>query len=118
MTFNWQDNQRKRTKRRCSAITTKCVTCSLKDPCSNSSYGRTYYTKTEDNPRFFSEIPRQSKRWKPLMKERIAVERINKQVLIDCGIEKSGVRTKSRITFWLTAAMMVIHLKAQYKYGY
>lgn len=97
MTFNWQDNQRKRTKWRCPAMTTKCVTCPLKEPCSNSSYGRTFYTKTEDNPRFFPEVPRQSKRWKQLMKERTAVERINKQVLIDCGIDKSGVRTKNHL---------------------
>ncbi len=40
------------------------------------------------------------------------------EALIDCGIEASGVRTRSRLTLWLTAAMMVIHLKAQYKYAY
>lgn len=116
MTLNWHDPHRMRTKWRCPAMTTKCVTCPLAQPCSPSTYGRTFYTKMADNPRFFPAIPRQSSQWKALMKQRTAVERLNKQVLVDCGIEASGVRTKGRITLWLTAAMMVVHLKALYKY--
>lgn len=115
MTFNWHDTQRKRTKWRCPAMMAKCATCPLSKPCSSSPYGRTFYTKMADNPRFFTAIARGSAQWKALMKQRTAVERLNKQVLIDCGIEASGVRTKSRLTLWMTAAMMVIHLKAQYK---
>lgn len=117
MIFNWSDKQRMRTKWRCPAMTKKCVSCPLEEPCSTSAYGRIFYTKSKDNLRFFPEIPRQSTHWHQLMKQRTAVERINKQTLIDCGIEANGVRTKSRLTLWLTASMMVIHLKAQYKYA-
>lgn len=117
MSYNWHDTKRMRTKWRCPAMTSKCLTCPLKEPCSPSDYGRTFYTKSTDNLRLFPAIPRQSEQWKALMKQRTAVERINKQVLIDCGIETNGVRTKGRITLWLTAAMMVIHLKARYKYA-
>lgn len=93
----------------------KCVICPLSEPCSSSPYGRIFYTKMADNLRLFPAISRKSDEWKVLMKQRTAVERINKQVLIDCGIEASGVRTNSRLTLWMTAAMMVIQLKAQYK---
>lgn len=118
MTYNGRDYTRNRTKWRCPAVTKKCVRCPLAEPCSASPYGRTVYTATADNPRFFPVIPRGSPKWRKIMNQRTATERINKQALIDCGIEASGVRTRSRLTLWLTAAMMVIHLKAQYKYAY
>lgn len=84
MAFNWHDTQRKRTKWRCPAMMTNCVTCPLSKPCSSSPYGRTFYTKMADNPRFFTAIAHDSAQWKALMKQRTAVERLNKQVLIDC----------------------------------
>lgn len=116
MVFDGRDYTRHRNKFRCPAKASKCVACPLRAPCSQSDYGRTVYTKTDDNPRFFTEVPRQSAKWRSVMKQRTSIERINKQVLRDCGVENSGVRTRGRITFWLTMAMMVIHLKAQYKH--
>lgn len=116
MIFNWHDSSRCRNKFRCPAKAKTDCQCPLNTPCSTSSYGRTVYTRTEDNPRFFTAVPRDSRAWCKVMNQRTSVERINKQVLQDCGIENNGVRTRSRITLWLTAAMMVIHLKAQYNY--
>ena len=115
MIYNGRDNTRCRNKYRCPAKAKKGVTCPLSEPCSPSLYGRTFYTKTIDNPRAFPVIPRDSKLWFSIMKQRTSIERINKQVLRDCGIEDSGVRTRGRINVWITMAMMVIHLKAQYK---
>ncbi|MGM0124305.1 hypothetical protein IGI37_002764 [Enterococcus sp. AZ194] len=117
MTYDGRETKRSRAKFRCPAKMKKCIKCPLEKPCSSSPYGRTVYTKTDDNPRFFTEVPRDSKQWRTIMKQRTNIERINKQLLRDCGIEASGVRTRSRLTLWLTAAMMVIHLKAQYKYA-
>ena len=115
MIYNGRDNTRCRNKFRCPAMAKKGVQCPLSEYCSKSPYGRTVYTKTEDNPRTFTVIPRNSKKWNSVMKQRTSIERINKQVLRDCGIENNGVRTRGRINVWITMAMMVIHLKAQYK---
>ncbi len=50
-----------RRKWRCPAVVGgwKCPT-----PCSDSTYGRTFYTATKDNPRLFPRIKRDSKEWK------------------------------------------------------
>lgn len=115
MIYDGRDNTRCRNKFRCPAMAKKDVKCPLSAYCSSSPYGRTVYTKTEDNPRSFTVVPRNSKKWRSVMKQRTSIERINKQVLRDCGIENSGVRTRGRINVWMTMAMMVTHLKAQYK---
>lgn len=117
MRYDGRDHTRDRAKWRCPAMTNNCVSCPLASPCSDSPYRRTIYTKTADNPRFFTVVPRQSKKWWTIMNQRTYSERVNKQILVDCGIEVNGVRTRSCLTLWLTAAMMVIHLNAQYKYS-
>ena len=116
MIYHGRDDSRCRNKFRCPAMAKKGVVCPLEKYCSSSPYGRTVYTKTEDNPRFFTVVPRNTKQWQLVMNQRTSIERINKQVLRDCGIENNGVRTRGRINLWITMAMMVIHLKAQYKY--
>lgn len=116
MVYHGRDHTRCRNKFCCPAMAKKGVVCPLSESCSPSPYGRTVYTKTEDNPRFFTTVPRSSKKWQLVMNQRTSIERINKQVLRDCGIENNGVRTRGRINLWITMAMMVIHLKAQYKY--
>ena len=110
-----RDNTRDRTKFRCPVAAGKCASCPLGQWCSKSAYGRVVYTKNADNPRFFTDIPRHSKHWREVMKQRTAIERNNKQILQDYGLDHTRVRTRSRLTLWVTMAMMLIHLKAQSK---
>lgn len=78
MIYDGRDNQRRRNKFHCPAKCKKKCSCPLNEPCSPSSYGRTVYTKTADNPRFFTTVPRGSRQWNKIMKQRTSVERINK----------------------------------------
>ena len=115
MTFNgsWERNMSRRIKYRCSAKAKKSEPCHLETPCSTSNYGRTFYVKADDDLRLYPTIPRDSKEWKELYKQRTATERVNKQVLIDYGLENMKVRTKHRNFFFTIMASINIHLKAQ-----
>ena len=81
--------------------------------CSDTPYGRTAYTKPKWDLRLFTRIPRGSERWKSVMKERTAAERINNRILNHYGVEKTRVRGKKRISFLTTMAGFNIHLDAQ-----
>ena len=81
--------------------------------CSQTKYGRTKYTKPEWDLRLFTRIPRGSPKWKALMNERTAAERVNNRILHHYGLENSKVRSKKRISFFTTIAGFNIHLDAQ-----
>ncbi len=80
--------------------------------CSHTPYGRTVYTKPAWDLRLFTRIPRGSLKWKSVMKERTAAERVNNRILNHYGVENSHVRGKKRISFLLTAAAINVHLDA------
>ena len=115
MTFNGsrERNMLRRIKYRCPTKAKKYEPCNLETPCSTSNYGRTFYVKAEDDLRLYPTIPRDSKEWKELYKQRTATERVNKQVLMDYGLENMKVRTKHRNFFFIIIASINIHLKAQ-----
>jgi len=102
-----------RIKWRCPLVLGKCDRCDACDSCSPSPYGRVVYTKPEWDLRLFTRIPRGSKRFKDIMKERTAAERVNNRILHNYGLENSKVRSKKRISFFATVAAFNIHLDAQ-----
>lgn len=81
--------------------------------CSRTPYGRTVYTKPDWDLRLFTKIPRGSPKWKAIMNERTAAERVNNRILNHYGIENSRARGKKRISFFTTIAGFNIHLDAQ-----
>lgn len=89
----------------------------LEESCSSSPYGRTVYTKTEDNPKILYGCP---KAWNSVARDEPTDKcgRSIAQVLRDlASIENNGVRTHGRINLWITKNHDGhIHLKAQYKY--
>jgi len=87
--------------------------CEVCNSCSPSSYGRTTYTKPDWDVRLFTTIPRGTDKWKSLMKERTAAERVNNRILNDYGIGITKQRGKKRIFFMTTIAAMNVHLDAQ-----
>jgi hypothetical protein len=106
-------NDRCRIKWRCPCVLGKCERCAACDSCSPSEYGRVVYTKPEWDLRLFTRIPRGSVRFKAVMKERTAAERVNNRILHHYGLENSKVRGKKRISFFATIAAFNVHLDAQ-----
>ena len=112
---NWGFNSkdRCRIKWRCPRVLGKCEASEACGNCSPSSYGRVVYTKPEWDLRLFTKIPRGSLRFKRIMKERTAAERVNNRILHHYGLERSKMRGKKRISFLATIAGFNIHLDAQ-----
>jgi hypothetical protein len=81
--------------------------------CSETDYGRTVYTKPEWDLRLFTRIPRSTRQWKNIMKERTAAERVNNRILNHYGVGSTKARGKKRMSFLTTIAGLNIHLDAQ-----
>ncbi|MEG2198633.1 MAG: hypothetical protein RRZ34_02100 [Malacoplasma sp.] len=101
---------RSRIKWRCPLVTKKIDKCKHCVSCSNSSYGRTFYTKPSDDIRLFTPIPRNSKEFKLKMNSRTACERVNNRILHNYNIEGSKLRGKARLSFFTFLAATNIHL--------
>jgi len=106
-------NDRCRIKFRCPYATGRCERSDACVHCSPSPYGRVVYTKPEWDLRLFTRIPRGSARFKSIMKERTAAERVNNRILHHYGLENSKMRGKKRISFLATIAAFNVHLDAQ-----
>ncbi|MCP1358932.1 hypothetical protein [Aneurinibacillus migulanus] len=63
------------------------------NPCSTTTYGRTFYTSTKDNPRLFPRVKRNSKEWYKRYSLRTGVERCIKRQKIDYHLEDSRGRS-------------------------
>jgi hypothetical protein len=68
--------------------------CAKPCHCSPSAYGRVFYTKPADDPRLFTNPPRNSKAWKNAYKDRTSVERSHKRKKIDFHLEQARVRSR------------------------
>ena len=68
--------------------------CAKPCQCSPSAYGRVFYTKPADDPRLFTNPPRNSKAWKNAYKDRTSVERSHKRKKIDFHLEQARVRSR------------------------
>ena len=113
--YGFCGKDRCRIKWRCPRACGKVEKSEFCDSCSPSPYGRVCYTKPQWDPRLFTKIPRGSAKWKSIMKQRTACERVNNRILNDYGLEKSKVRGKKRYAFYAMIAGINIHLDAQLK---
>lgn len=84
------DKKRYRRKWRCPAVVGKWE---CPKPCSESTYGRTFYTATKDNPRLFPRVKRDSKEWYKRYALRTGVERCIKRQKVDYLLEDSRGRS-------------------------
>lgn len=97
---NWGFNKNRcRIKYRCPLAVGKVKSCSCKEQCSPSKYGRCIYIKPSWDLRLFTVVPRSSDDWKQEMNTRTTCERVNKRILNDYGLEASLTRGKKRL-FW------------------
>jgi len=80
-----------RLKWRCPRAAHHCATpCQ----CSPSADGRVFYTKPAEDPRLFTNPPRNSKAWKKAYKDRTSAERSHKRKKIDFHLEQARVRSR------------------------
>jgi len=113
---NWgyNPNDRNRIKWRCPKVCRKDCNCDKN--CSDSPYGRTFYTKPEDDYRLFTPTPRKSKQWKKIFNKRSSVERCNKRLTVDYATAKTRCRSKKGVFLRQVMAGINVHLDAQIKH--
>jgi hypothetical protein len=97
-------------KRCCVTHTDECP--EKKDCAPDSTMGPFIYIKTDDDPRFFPPIPRNSKKFKDLMKERSASERLN--AVIDNYNIEGAHRNADYSLIRLTLVNIVHHAAVRY----
>lgn len=114
--INWGFNpDRCRIKYRCPLATGKIDSCSCKQNCSPSAYGRCIYIKPTWDLRLFTVVPRKSDEWVKQMKSRTTSERVNKRILNDYGLEDSHTRGKKRLFWWSLIHSVNVILDARLK---
>ena len=103
---------RQRHKWRCPKTRKKwSVACN--SPCSDSSYGRVFYTYEQDNLRFFTRVPRRSALFKARYRRRTSVERTFKRMKEDYLLERK-TKTRSSCNWYFRAfsTAMCLHIDA------
>ena len=115
MVYDYYDKIRHRIKWRCPYIKRKIKSCSYKEQCSPSAYGRTIYTKPKWDTRIFTTVPRGSKKWHEEMNKRTSSERVNKRTLNDYNMEEAHTRGKMLWSWWTAVHSINIHLDARIK---
>lgn len=102
-------------KYRCPLKCGRIKDCLHAAECSPGSYGRTIYIKNNGSLRFQPRIPRDSRQYKEIYKERTACERVNNRVLNDYCLQHLKIRGKDHFSFWSMLIGICIHLDAWFK---
>lgn len=107
---------RSRHKWRCPIKAKACdLKCNCQKNCSPSDYGRVFYTKSSDDIRLYTPVPRGTKGFKDIYKTRTCAERINNRILNDYRLHTMRIRSKKRFSFFTMIAGINIHLDARIK---
>ncbi len=88
--------------------------CSPDCGCSTAKFGRTFYTKTSDDPRLFPKTPRDSEKWKLVYKRRTSIERSNKREKVDYKLESGRHRSTMMWYMRIYGIMICQHMDAWY----
>ncbi|XFO71219.1 hypothetical protein SPACI_046830 [Sporomusa acidovorans DSM 3132] len=116
MAYNGFCKDRQRHKWRCPK-TRKTWKVSCESPCSDSPYGRVFYTREQDNLRFFTRVPRASALFKARYRQRTASERCFKRLKEDYLLErKTKTRNSCNWYFRAYSTAMCSHMDAWIKH--
>ena len=102
-------------KYRCPYRCKRIDSCPYADECSPTKYGRTVYIKNHGDLRFHPRIPRDSKEYKDIYKERTACERLNDRILNNYCLQHLKIRGREHFSFWTMLIGICIHLDERYK---
>jgi len=116
MAYHGFCKHRQRHKWRCPKTRKKwIVSCACS--CSTSSYGRVFYTREQDNLRYFTRVPRGSQLFKQRFARRTTVERFFKRLKEDYLLErKSKTRSSRNWYFRAFTDAMCVHVDAWVKH--
>lgn len=106
---------RRRLKWRCPLACGKVDSCSCKDSCSPSPYGRCFYTKPDWDVRLYTPITRGTCEYKKIYNNRTGSERVNNRLLNDYHLHDMKIHGKKRNSFFGMIAGINIHLDARVK---
>ena len=95
-------------KYRCPAISTG-VKCQARQPCCRlDGYGTVVKLNTREDPRRYTPVPRETKKWARLYKKRTAVERVNSRLKQHLLLDELRVRGLGRVKVRLTLSLLVM----------
>jgi len=77
----------------------KIDSCSCKDSCSPSSYGRVIYTKPDWDLRLFTPVPGGTKEFNTIYKSGTDSEGTNNRILNDYKLHSARIQGKKRFSF-------------------
>lgn len=106
---------RSRCKWRCPIACGKESSCSCKDSCSSSPYGRCIYTKPSWDIRLYPPVARGTEEYKKIYNNRTSCERVNNRILNDYHLHAMRIHTKKRYSFFMWIIDTNIHLDARLK---
>lgn len=106
---------RSRCKWRCPVACGKEESCSCKDDCSPSPYGRCIYTKPDWDVRLYPPIARGTEEYKKTYNNRSGSERVNDRILNNYHLHAMKIHSKKRYSFFAMIAGINIHLDARLK---
>lgn len=113
---NWGYCKQKHSRKwRCPLACGKTDSCSCKEKCSPSSYGRCVYTKPEWDIRLYPPVARGTDEYKKIYNNRTSCERVNNRVLNDYHLHDMGIHTRKRYSFFTMIIGICIHLDARLK---
>lgn len=113
---NWGYCKQKHSRKwRCPLACGKTDSCSCREKCSPSPYGRCVYTKPDWDIRLYTPVPRGTEEYKAVYKNRTSCERVNNRVLNDYHLHDMGIHTKKRYSFFTMIIGINIHLDARLK---
>ena len=115
MVYDGFCKNRSRMKWRCPLKCGKADSCDNLSSCSTSPYGRVVYTKPDWDLRLFTPVPRNSKEFRVIYKNRTSSERINNRILNDYNLQNLKIRGKKRFSFFAMICGINIHLDAKVK---
>ena len=102
-------------KWRCPLACGRVDSCTCREMCSSSAYGRCVYTKPEWDIRLYTPVPRGTDEYKGIYNNRTACERVNNRVLNDYHLHDMGIHTRKRYSFFTMIICICIHLDARLK---
>jgi len=115
MVYCGNDYTRSRIKWRCPVACGKENSCSYKDSCSPSTYGRCIYTKPDWDIRLYPPVVRGTKEFQKVYNNRTGSERVNNRILNDYHLHSMRIHGKKRFSFFTMIAGINIHLDARVK---
>lgn len=83
--------------------------------CSSSKYGRVIKTNPDWDVRLYTDVPRGTKAYQDVYKQRTATERINNRILNNYRLHDMKIHTKEHYSFCTTMIGICLHLDARLK---